>query len=287
MLGVDQSGADVQAAFTQGVSLARMATINLTGRYYKLSPPGHFAGLQPIALEIDLVQAALLVVDVYGLSFSPEEGAARNHPSVDDESAAPWERIASTAIVPALEAARRAGVPVIYTHNSGPRIELNRSQLGQTLNRTLDCDLEELFRERGVDEREYLAGSENLFLETSEALGPRDGDYFVRKHQYSGFKDTRLDSLLRNLNVTTLFCVGFDAGTCLKMTMVDAFELNYQLVLLRDATAAIELPEDIERGYSFTERIIWWMEAHIGTSITSDQFVSALTELKQPLDRPA
>jgi hypothetical protein len=71
------------------------------------------------------------------------------------------------------------------------------------------------------------------------------------------------------------------------MTMVDAFELNYQLVLLRDATGAIELPEDIEREYSFTERIIWWMEAHICTSITSDQFVSALAELDQPLERSA
>src|SRR2546422_11718220 len=122
-----------------------MATINLNGRYYKLSPPGHFAGLQPVDLQVDLGQAAMLVVDVYGLAFTPHEGAARHHPSVDDESGAPWERIASTAIQPSLEAARRAAISVIYTHNSGPRIELNRSQLGQTLNRTLDCDLEELF----------------------------------------------------------------------------------------------------------------------------------------------
>jgi nicotinamidase-related amidase len=76
--------------------------------------------------------------------------------------------------------------------------------------------------------------------------------------------------------VTTLFCVGFDAATCLKMTMVDAFELNYELILLRDATGSIEIPEDVARGYSFTERIIWWMEAHICTSITSAQFVTAL-----------
>jgi len=259
-----------------------MATVSFQGRYYKLSPPGAFDGLQSIDLAVDLSQAALLVVDVYGLGFSPEEGAARHHPSVDDESGAPWEDIAANAIRPALEAARRAGIPVVYAHNSGPRIELNLSQLGQTLNRTLACDLEELFRERGVDEREYESGTEDLFLETSNALGPRDGDYFIRKHQYSGFRDTRLDSLLRNLNVRTLFCVGFDAGTCLKMTMVDAFELNYQLILLRDATGAIELPEDIERGYSFTERIIWWMEAHICTSITSDQFVSALDGTGEP-----
>jgi nicotinamidase-related amidase len=65
------------------------------------------------------------------------------------------------------------------------------------------------------------------------------------------------------------------------MTMVDAFELNYELVLLRDATLSIELPEDVERGYCFTERIIWWMEAHICTSITSAQFVEALGRVRR------
>jgi nicotinamidase-related amidase len=64
------------------------------------------------------------------------------------------------------------------------------------------------------------------------------------------------------------------------MTMVDAFELNYELILLRDATGAIEIPEDVERGYSFTERIIWWMESHVCTSITSAEFTDALAPIK-------
>jgi nicotinamidase-related amidase len=255
-----------------------MTVIDLEGRYYQAAPAGHFAGLRTIDLRVDLSRAALLVVDVYGLGFAAGEGAARHHPSADDANPLPWEKIASDAIQPALQAARRVGLPVIYAHNSGPRIELNRSQIGRTLNRTLACDLEELFRERNVDPREYLSGDEDLFLETSQALGPKDGDYFIRKHQYSGFKDTRLDTLLRNLRVTTLFCAGFDAATCLKMTMVDAFELNYELILLRDATASIEIPEDVARGYSFTERIIWWMECHICTSILSRQLVSALDQ---------
>ena len=254
-----------------------MTTIDLSTRYYKLSPPERFDGHRNVDQRVDLSKAALLVVDVYGLSFSADEGHARPHPSKSEATTVPWDTIATEAIQPALDAARRIGLPVVYAHNSGPRIELNRSQIGRTLNRSLDCDLEELFRERGVDEREYLSGDDDLFLETSEALGPKPGDYFVRKHQYSGFRDTRLDTLLRNLGVTTLFCVGFDAGTCLKMTMVDAFELNYELILLRDATGAIEIPEDIARGYSFTERIIWWMEAHVCTTITSEQFVSALS----------
>lgn len=257
-----------------------MTTIDLQTRYYKLAPPERFDGHQSLDQRVDLSRAALLVVDVYGLSFTEGEGDARPHPSKNEETSVPWDTIATEAIQPALEAARRIGLPVVYAHNSGPRIELNRSQIGITLNRSLACDLEELFRERGVDEREYLTGESDIFLETSEALGPKPGDYFIRKHQYSGFKDTRLDTLLRNLGVTTLFCVGFDAGCCLKMTMVDAFELNYELILLRDATAAQEIPEDVDRGYSFTDRIIWWMEAHVCTTITSEQFVSAVSAVE-------
>jgi nicotinamidase-related amidase len=264
-----------------------MGSAGFEGRFYKQSPPGRFAGLQAVDLSVDLAGAALLVVDVYGLGFAPGEGQARLHPSADDEGRMAWDHVATAAIQPALEAARRAHLPVIYAHNSGPRIELNRSQIGRKLARTLDCDMEELFRERGVDGREYLSGDEDLFLETSLALGPKEGDYYIRKHQYSGFKDTRLDTLLRNLGITTLFCAGFDAATCLKMTMVDAFELNYELILLRDATLTIEIPEDVTRGYSFTERIIWWMEAHICTSITSGQFVSVLDEVGTVGPRPA
>jgi nicotinamidase-related amidase len=98
-----------------------MTTIELEGRFYKLSPPGHFAGLQSIALRVELSRAALLVVDVYGLGFTKEEGAARPHPSADEGRQSSWEDIAKGAIQPALAAARRAGMPVIYTHNSGPR----------------------------------------------------------------------------------------------------------------------------------------------------------------------
>jgi nicotinamidase-related amidase len=257
-----------------------MTLASFEARYYKLYPPGHFDGLSLLPMTVDLTSAALLVVDVYGLGFTPAEGGPRHHPSFDDETTSPWEQVAQQAVAPALEAARRVGLPVIYAHNSGPRIELNRSQIGRVLNRTLGCDLEELFRERGVDPREYYSGTDNLFLETSSLVGPKDGDYFIRKHQYSGFRDTRLDTLLRNLGIKTLFCLGFDAGTCLKMTMVDAFELNYELILLRDAALATEIPEDEARGYSFTERIIWWMEAHICTSITSAEFTGALAPLR-------
>ncbi len=256
-----------------------MRKLTVQGRYYQLHPPEHFKGHVEDVFEVDFDRSALLVVDVYGHGFPPGAGG-RDHPSFDAESNRPWDEVTLKYIRPALEAARLARLPVVYAHNSGPRIEINRSEIGKQLGRSLQCDLEELFHERGVDPREYLYREENLFLEIAPAVAPQPGDYFIRKHFYSGFKDTRLDTLLRNLDVKTLFCAGFDASICLLCTIIDAFELNYEIVLLRDACLAIEIPEDIAIGYSFTERIIKWIEAMLGRSITTQHFVDLMASIE-------
>jgi nicotinamidase-related amidase len=256
-----------------------MKTLKVKGRYYQMHPPEHFKGHVEQEFEVDFDRSALLVVDVYGHGF-PQDAESRDHPSFNKESNKPWDEVTLKYVRPALEAARLVGMPVVYTHNSGPRIEINRSEIGKQLGRSLQCDLEDLFHERGVDPREYLYREENLFLETAPAVAPQPGDYFVRKHFYSGFKDTRLDTLLRNLDVKTLFCVGFDASVCLLCTIIDAFELNYEIVLLRDACLAIEIPEDIAIGYSFTQRMIKWIEALLGRSIETQHFVDLMATIE-------
>jgi nicotinamidase-related amidase len=132
-----------------------------------------------------------------------------------------------------------------------------------------------------VDSNEYLTSEGAHLLDIAPAVSPRPGDYFIRKHFYSGFKDTRLDTLLRNLDVRTLFCAGFDASVCLLCTIIDAWELNYEVILLRDAVRAMEIPEDIEIGYSFTERMVKWIEAMVGHSITTQQFVDLMALVDQ------
>ena len=78
-------------------------------------------------------------------------------------------------------------------------------------------------------------------------IAPQSDDYYIRKYVYSGFWDTRLDSLLRNLGIRTLVCAGFAADICLLGTMIDALYRNYRIVLLRDATQAVEIPDSTAR----------------------------------------
>ena len=62
-------------------------------------------------------------------------------------------------IRPALDAARRAGLPTIYLTNSAPPIAIGRSELGKIARRCDDLDWEEWGSEDNVDPREYVYGN--------------------------------------------------------------------------------------------------------------------------------
>lgn len=62
-------------------------------------------------------------------------------------------------------------------------------------------------------------------------------DIGVDKYRMSGFWDTPLDSILRNLGKTTLLFAGVNADQCVLCTLQDANFLGYDCILLRDCTA--------------------------------------------------
>jgi nicotinamidase-related amidase len=62
-------------------------------------------------------------------------------------------------------------------------------------------------------------------------------DIHIDKYRMSGFWDTPLDSILRNLGRTTLFFTGVNADQCVMATLQDANFLGYDCVLVKDCTA--------------------------------------------------
>jgi nicotinamidase-related amidase len=89
-------------------------------------------------------------------------------------------------------------------------------------------------------------------LKYSELLAPQPREACVRKHVYSSFYDTRLDSLLRNRGVKTLFLAGFDFSCCSLATAIDAMHRNYRVVFLRDCIATMPLPMDPHARLPYT-----------------------------------
>jgi nicotinamidase-related amidase len=70
-----------------------------------------------------------------------------------------------------------------------------------------------------------------------DELSIATNDIRVDKYRMSGFWDTPLDSILRNLGRTTLFFGGVNADQCVMTTLQDANFLGYDCILLSDCTA--------------------------------------------------
>jgi nicotinamidase-related amidase len=70
-----------------------------------------------------------------------------------------------------------------------------------------------------------------------EELPILPGDIEVAKYRMSGFWDTPLDSILRNLGVTTLLFAGVNLDQCVLCTLQDANFLGYDCILLEDCAA--------------------------------------------------
>lgn len=81
-----------------------------------------------------------------------------------------------------------------------------------------------------------MAGTEGS--KVFESISPKDGEYIIEKHAYSGFYGTSLDYILRSNKVDTVVLVGLDADICVRHTAADAFYRGYSIFIVRDAVAA-------------------------------------------------
>jgi len=74
--------------------------------------------------------------------------------------------------------------------------------------------------------------------EVIEELRPKKGDYVVEKRTYSGFFETGLDTLLKSLNVKTIYLAGLHTNVCARHTAADAFFRGYEIVAVKDGLQA-------------------------------------------------
>ncbi len=75
-----------------------------------------------------------------------------------------------------------------------------------------------------------------------QELEPKtENEYIIEKRWYSGFQGTGLDELLRDLQVDTLIITGIATNICVLHTVADATYHRYEVVVIKDATAAIPI----------------------------------------------
>ena len=102
-----------------------------------------------------------------------------------------------------------------------------------------------------------------------DALDQNPEDIYVDKQRMSGFWDTPLDSILRTLQVKTLFFTGINSDHCVLSTLMDASFSGYDTVLIEDCTATTS------PGYCH-EAAIHNVRFAFGFTVTVEKFVEGL-----------
>lgn len=94
-------------------------------------------------------------------------------------------------------------------------------------------------------------------------------DIYVDKYRISGFWDTPLESILKNLGIRTLLFAGCNTDQCVLMTLADANFLGYGCLMLRDCCTTTS-PDFC------TQAAHWEVEQCYGWTTTSEQVLGAL-----------
>ena len=180
-------------------------------------------------LRLDLAKAALVLVDMQNDFCHPDGWLA--HIGVDVTPA----REPILPLKTLLPQLRTANVPIIWL-NWGNRPDLLNIGAGlrHVYNSSGDgVGLGDPLPKNGAPV--LIKGSWAAAVVDELAIEP--GDIQVDKYRMSGFWDTPLDSILRNLGRTTLFFSGVNADQCVMATLQDANFLGYDCILVRDCTA--------------------------------------------------
>ena len=180
-------------------------------------------------IRFDLTRTALLVIDMQN-DFCHPEGWLSSIGVDISPARRPIQPL--QALLPVLRAHQ---VPVVWV-NWGNRPD--RLNLPPAVLHVYNPD------GRGVGLGDPLPGNGAAVLQAGswsaqvvDELTVEAGDVQVNKFRMSGFKDTDLDSILRNLQVNTLLFAGVNADQCVLYTLQDANSAGYDCILLEDCCA--------------------------------------------------
>jgi len=252
------------------------ATLKLNARYYRALPidrPGH----EPVTFDLPVKQTALIGMHCWNIGCPDGPPIDVNY-CVDmgwPQSTAESYRIMVEVIRPAMDAARRVGLPVCHVEadwmdDKYPHIPSRRSQRKSW---TPTGRLKEMLdRAHGPD---YLTRSPLAKMRRCEVVSPVGDEPMV-------FYTDQLDDYLKARGIDTLIYTGFATDMCVLGSEGGGHAMlarGYRCILVRDGTVGVETPE------SFPERLATRYGTHIfewkiGYSTTFAEFMAAIEGVK-------
>ena len=220
-----------------------------------------FVRAEPQSITVDLARTAMIVIDMQN-DFCAAGGWVDHIGGDYRPDRAPIKPLQK--LLPAL---RKAGVPVIWM-NWGVRPDL----------KNLPPNQHHLYKPTGtgVGIGEQLPGSGAKVLTKDswaaavvDELEIKPQDIMVDKHRISGFWDTPLDSILRNLGTRTVLFSGVNTDQCVLHSLTDTNFLGYGCVLVEDCCAT-------SSPAFCTEATVWNVKKCFGFVTDSARIVTAL-----------
>ena len=211
----------------------------------------------------DITRAALVIVDMQNDFVHPDGGFAhRAQANPEAKIDMPFLMGTVPEAKRLADAFRKAGRPVLYiAHVLKPDYS--------------DAQMPYWRHGRGP-----VAGNRTFITEGTwgaeiiDELKPREGEHLVVKKGFGGFSNTPLDTILRNLGVTTCVVCGVTTCVCVSTTVRGGVEHNYRMILVKDAVA--EVHRDTHEAELKT------MQRVFADVKSVDEVVQMLAEAKAP-----
>lgn len=216
---------------------------------------------EPQSVVIDLTSTAIVVIDMQN-DFCTQGGWVDHVGGNYAADRAPIGPL--TKLLPKL---RQVGVPVIWV-NWGNRPDLANMPPNQL----------HLYKPHGAgiglgeplpDNGSQVLQKDSWGAAVVDELIQEPQDISVDKYRISGFWDTPLDSILRNLGIRSLFFAGVNTDQCVLHSLTDANFLGYGCILLDDCCAT-------SSPTFCTEATIWNVKKCFGFVTSSDLLAKAL-----------
>lgn len=221
---------------------------------------------EPQSITVDLKRSALIVVDMQN-DFCAAGGWC-DHLGTDlTPERAPIDPL--NRLLPVL---RGAGVPIIWLNwgNRPDHANLEPPVLHVFKKTVAAAGIGEPVPGRGSP----LLEKNSWGAAVVDGLEPLPGDVHVDKFRISGFWDTPLDSILRNLGVKTIFFAGVNLDQCVLHTLTDANFNGYGCVLLEDCCGTTS-------PAFCTESTLWNVKKIFGFVTQSNEVISGVKTAMQ------
>jgi nicotinamidase/pyrazinamidase len=130
-----------------------------------------------------------------------------------------------------IESFTGAGQPIILTRDWHPANHVSFSEFGG------------IWPAHCVADTSGAAFHEDLLIPGNAIIISKADN--SEKDSYSGFENTKLDSILKKLDVTEVVVAGLATDYCVKNTVLDALKLGYRTVIAEECVRAVNIdPED-------------------------------------------